>query len=126
VSTVSFVASVLLGIAFVVAGGSKLAAGAAWAGQASALGAPRFAAPILPWIEIGVGAALIAQLAEPFAAVAAIAMLFGFTGLIAARLAEGERPPCACFGAWSATPIGPWHLARNFGLMMVGMLALYP
>ena len=123
-STVSLVASILLGIAFVVAGGSKLAAGRSWPTQARDLGAPAVVVPVLPWVEIVVGAALIAQLLEPVPAVLAILLLLVFTGLIAARLAAGERPPCACFGAWSAKPIGPGHLARNFGLMALGLLAL--
>ncbi len=125
-SDVSLVASVLLGVAFVVAGAAKLAAGDEWPAQAAGLGAPRVAIGPLPWIELALGAALVAQLAEPWPAVAAIVLLVGFSGLIARRLAAGAHPPCACFGAWSARPIGPAHLARNFGLMVLGLLALYP
>lgn len=125
-STVSLIASIALGAAFVVAGGSKLAAGPAWPAQAVALGAPRIVVPLVPWVELAVGAALIAQLAEPVPAVVAILLLTAFSGLIAVRLAAGEHPACACFGAWSASPIGPLHLARNGGLMVLGLLALYP
>ena len=39
-SAVSLVASLLLGAAFVLAGGSKLAAGLAWEAQARELGRP--------------------------------------------------------------------------------------
>jgi uncharacterized membrane protein YphA (DoxX/SURF4 family) len=126
VSTVSLFASILLGTAFVLAGASKLAAGPAWAVQARGLGAPSRSIRVVPWFELAVGAALIAQLAEPVPAVVAIIVLLVFTGLIVGRMAAGERPPCACFGAWSARPIGPSHLARNFGLLLLGLLSLYP
>lgn len=120
------VASVLLGVAFVVAGGSKLAAGQAWSVQAHDLGAPRFLIPTLPWLELCVGGSLIVQLLEPVPAVVAIVMLIGFTALIGVRLQQGRRPVCACFGNWSAKPIGPAHLARNAALMLLGLISLYP
>lgn len=125
-STISFVASVLLGVAFVVAGGSKLAGGQAWSVQAHDLGAPRFLIPTLPLLELGVGGALIVQLLEPVPAVIAIVLLVGFTALIGVRLQQGRHPACACFGTWSAKPIGPAHLARNAALMLLGLISLYP
>lgn len=125
-SIVSLLASVLLGVVFVVAGASKIALGARWPAQARDLGAPGWAAAVVPWLELAVGAALIVQLVEPVPAVVAIVLLLSFTGLIAIRLAEGKRPQCACFGAWSAKPIGPGHIARNAGLLVLGLLALYP
>jgi uncharacterized membrane protein YphA (DoxX/SURF4 family) len=121
---VSLIASVLLGAAFVVAGASKLAAREAWPAQAVGLGAPFFVVPYVPWVELAVGAALIAQVAEPIPALVAIMLLLLFSLLIAKRLSEGRRPACACFGAWSAKPIGPEHLARNAGLLVLGVLAM--
>lgn len=123
-NAVGVAASVLLGVAFAVAGGSKLAAGPAWPVQAAALGAPPLAIPTLPWIELSIGAALVAQLARPIPAIAALVLLVAFTVLIVARLAAGDRPVCACFGAWSATPIGAGHLVRNAALMGLGVVAL--
>lgn len=123
-STVALVASVVLGVAFLVAGGSKLAAGDGWPAQAAGLGAPRIAVPTLPWIELAVGAALVFRLVPPWPAAVALALLGAFTVLIAVRLAEGERPPCACFGAWSSKPIGPSHLVRNGALIALGVLSL--
>lgn len=125
-STVSLVASILLGLAFLLAGGSKLAAGPTWSVHARGLGAPPASIRVVPWFELAVGAALIAQLIEPVPAIVAIIVLLVFTALIVRRLLEGRRPPCACFGAWSAKPIGPGHLARNFGLLLLGLLSLYP
>lgn len=109
-------ASVLLGIAFLVAGGSKLAAGDAWPEQARGIGAPGPVVPILPWFELALGAVLVVQLAPVVAAVVALAVLTAFTVLIVLRLAQGRHPPCACFGAWSASPLGWGHVARNAAL----------
>jgi len=122
--TVALVASVVLGIAFVVAGGSKIAAGPSWPDQARGLGAPTWVIPAVPWIEIAVGAMLIVQFGAPWPSLAALVMLIAFTVLIAVALRQGRRPPCACFGAWSAKPIGVGHLVRNGALMVLALLSL--
>jgi uncharacterized membrane protein YphA (DoxX/SURF4 family) len=123
-SSLAVVASVLLGLAFVVAGGSKVAAGPAWPDQARGLGAPSFVIPVVPWFEIVLGAILIVQLAPVAAGVVALATLLVFTGLIARRLAQGHHPPCACFGAWSAKPLGPGHLVRNGVLIVLAVVTI--
>ena len=123
-STVGVVASILLGLAFVLAGGSKIAAGPSWPAQASGLGAPDWAVPVVPWTEVVVGALLVAQFARRPAAVVAGALLIAFTVLIVLRLSQGRHPPCACFGAWSSTPIGWGHVARNGVLLALAALAL--
>ncbi len=122
--TVAVVASIFVGVAFLVAGASKLAAGRAWPRQAADLGAPRIVVPVLPWVELAIGAALVVQLGRPYVAIAAVSLLVAFSVLIALRLSQGRRPTCACFGAWSAKPIGPGHLFRNGALIALGVLAL--
>ena len=124
-TAVGVIASVVVGLAFLVAGGSKLSAGPAWPATATDLGAPRLAVPVLPWVELAVGAALVAQLAVPLPAVLALALLAAFSVLIVVRLREGRRPACACFGAWSAKPIGAGHLARNAALAAAAVIALF-
>jgi uncharacterized membrane protein YphA (DoxX/SURF4 family) len=119
------VAAILLGLAFLLAGGSKIAAGESWPVEAHGLGAPAWTIPIVPWIEIALGALLVTQLAPVVAAVAAAALLIVFTWLIARRLVAGEHPPCACFGAWSSSPIGWRHLARNGGLLVLAVVAAF-
>jgi uncharacterized membrane protein YphA (DoxX/SURF4 family) len=121
---IAFVASVVLGVAFVVAGGSKLAAGEQWPAQARGLGAPQWSIPIVPWMELALGAVLVAQVARRAAAIAALAVLVAFTGLIVMRLREGRHPPCACFGAWSAKPLGVGHVVRNAVLAALAVVAL--
>ncbi len=123
-SSLATVAAVVLGVAFLVAGGSKIAAGDQWPEQARGLGAPAFVLPVLPWFEIVLGAVLVVQVATVVAAIVALATLMVFTVLIVRRLAQGRHPPCACFGAWSAKPLGWGHVARNVALMIVAVVAL--
>jgi uncharacterized membrane protein YphA (DoxX/SURF4 family) len=123
-SAVGLVASILLGLVFLVSGGAKLAAGPAWPEEARGLGAPPFVVPVLPWFEIALGAILVMQLAPTMAAVVALLVLVGFTVLILRRLAEGQRPPCACFGAWSTKPLGRGHVVRNVGFIALAVVAL--
>lgn len=123
-NTVSLVASIALGMTFVVAGAAKVASGPLWPQHVADLGAPKIAGPVLPWVELLIGAALVAQLFEPFAAWAAIALTVAFTALIARRLSQGRRPVCACFGAWSAKPLGAGHLVRNAAILVLGVLSV--
>jgi uncharacterized membrane protein YphA (DoxX/SURF4 family) len=125
VHTVAVVASVVVGLVFVVAGAAKVAQGARWPAQAAQLGAPRAIAPVVPWWEMIVGALLVVQLATPWPAIAALMTLLVFTALIARLLAAGEHPPCACFGSWAAAPLGPRHVARNIVLLALVTLALF-
>ena len=119
------VAAIVVGIVFIVAGASKLAVGDGWRRQAAELGAPSFSVTPLPWLELAVGAALVVHLGKPVPAVLAIALLIAFSALLIARLREGRRPPCACFGAWSASPIGARHLVRNGVLTVLAVVALW-
>ncbi len=118
------VASILVGAAFLLAGGAKIAAGPGWQAQARGLGVPTRAVSFLPGLEIGIGALLCAQLARPAPALIAVAMLSVFTGLLSLRLAQGRHPPCACFGSWSAKPISWRHVARNVALIALAVIAL--
>ena len=117
------VAYICLGVAFLVAGGAKLAA-PSWPAQAHELGAPGVVIPFVPWVEIIVGALLCVQLVRPVPAIIALAMLVVFTGLLVLRLAQGKHPPCACFGSWSARPLGWRHLVRNAVLMALAVIAI--
>lgn len=118
------IASVLLGIAFLVAGGSKLAAGPSWPEQARGLGAPAVVVPALPWIELALGAVLVVQLAPAAAGTLSLVLLGAFTTLIVRRLGQGRHPPCACFGAWSATPLGWGHVVRNLALAALAVVTI--
>jgi hypothetical protein len=69
------------------------------------------------------GAVLISQIARGYVGSVAALVLVAFTSLILVRLTQGERPPCACFGGWSATPLGAWHVVRNCALIVLAMVA---
>jgi len=79
-------------------------------------------AAALPIVELVVGAMLIAQLARRAAAVVAAILLLAFTVLLVVRLVQGRRPPCACFGALSAKPIGWGNVVRNGVLIVVAIV----
>jgi hypothetical protein len=123
-NTVALIAGAIVGGAMVVAGASKLAAGPAWPAQAAGLGVRGPVVAVIPWIELAVGSLTAFQVAAPWPAVAAAALLLIFTGLIARLLAQGKHPPCACFGAWSAKPLGIGHLVRNALLLAAAAIAI--
>ena len=124
-SAASVIASVVVGVAFLIAGGAKIAAGASWPVQARGLGAPSFVIPFVPWTEIVVGALLCVRIAEPVPGTIALAMLIVFSALLALRLAQGQHPPCACFGSWSSKPLGWRHLARNGLLIAAAVVSFF-
>ena len=124
-NTLAYFATLTLGAVFLVAGGSKLAAGREWPAQARALGAPSWSARPLPWIELAIGALLMTLMWYPVPTVVALALLLAFTALVIMRLAEGRHPPCACFGSWSAKPLGPRHVIRNVSFIGVALLSLF-
>jgi hypothetical protein len=117
-------ASIVLGALMCVAGGAKVIMGDRWPVEARAMGAPSWASPIVPWFEIALGAALIAQLWRAPVSIVAILMLQVFTLLLVANIGRGHRPVCACFGSWSAKPIGASHVARNVAMMGLAVVAL--
>lgn len=120
--TVAILASVALGVTFLVAGAAKVVSGPLWTVNARALGAPRVVIPAVPWLEIVIGALLCAQIARVPMALAAAALLVAFTALLLMRLVHGEHPVCSCFGTWRATPLGWRHVARNIALIGIALL----
>jgi hypothetical protein len=124
---IALIAAVLLGGAMVMAGAAKVAARAAWPVQAREMGAPEFVIPVLPWVELAIGATLIVGVGDVRrgAAAAAALLLMGFSVQIARLLRRGQRPVCACFGSWSARPLGVRHLSRNLGLVVLAALSVW-
>ena len=121
-SLVGRLAGVALGIVLLVAGIAKRA-DRRWPEDAAALDTPAWAIPVLPWFEVLLGAVLVAGLARPAAAALAGLVLLAFTGVLILNLAQGRRPPCACFGVSSHRPIGPWSLVRNLVLLALAAIA---
>lgn len=118
------IASIGLGVMFVVSGVYKLADGPSWPRQAADMGVRRSLALVVPWYELALGVALISTLASPWAEIVAALTLAVFTIVIVQRLRDGSRPPCACFGSRSNRPLGLRHLARNAALLVVAAIAV--
>src|SRR5437016_1586190 len=93
-----------------------------WPDTARQFGAPDWVVPVLPWVEVGVGIGVGAQL-WPAAAVA-LFLLVVFTVLAGRQLQRGNRVPCGCFGALSRRPISGAMLARNVVLCVMAAVAL--
>lgn len=80
--------------------------------------------PLVPWWELVVGASLLVGLAKPWPAVAATVTIAAFTALLLRVLRRGEHPPCACFGTWSAAPLGVRHVVRNVALLCLAVVSV--
>ncbi len=117
------VAEKLLALVFLAAGATKLASGRQWSADAAQLGSPRVMVPFVPWWELAVGAVLAVGLARPWGAVAAALSLVAFSAALIRLLRRGQHPPCACFGSWSARPIGWGHVVRNAGFLALAAVA---
>ena len=110
-------ASAALGAVFLLSGVLKVSAPQQWRAQSAGLGVARPIATVVPFAEVVIGALLVTQVARRVVALAAAALLVGFTTLLVLRLLQGRRPPCACFGAWTTKPIGWRNVARNAVLL---------
>lgn len=91
--------------------------------QAADLHVPRRLAAMVPAVELTLGIVSIVAVWLPWSAYAAIIVLILFSVVIARRLIDGSRPPCACFGARSSRRLGLVDLARNLGLLALASLA---
>ena len=122
-SFAGWLAGAVLGVVLLVAGSAKRV-DRGWPSAAAALGTPAWAIAPLPWFEIGLGAVLISGLVRPLALALAAILLVLFTVLIVVNLAQGRRPPCACFGARAREPISEVSVVRNLGLLALAAVAL--
>lgn len=120
------VARIALGVLFLASGALKLS-DPSWPGAARAMGAPRWTVPLFGPVEIVLGAGLAAGVAKPWPAWLALVLLAAFSAALARmlRLPRDERPACACFGRWSAKPVGAGSLLRNGLLAALAVLALF-
>lgn len=121
--TVAVIAALFVAGVFLVSGASKIAAPAPWRASLTALGLPAWLAVPVPAVELVVGALLLVQWQRSAVAWVAVAVLGAFTVLLVRRLAQGQRPPCACFGSLSAKPIGAGHVARNAVFVAAALVA---
>jgi uncharacterized membrane protein YphA (DoxX/SURF4 family) len=92
-----------------------------WLDQASALGVTRSIARWVPWTELVLGAALITGVAYPLSPVAAAVLCAAFTAVVVRAVAAGKHQVCACFGNWSARPVGATTVMRNVVLTVLAV-----
>lgn len=115
-------AGVVVGATLLVSGVLKQSS-RQWPAQAASLGVSRSLARVVPPIEIALGALLVAGVARAWTGWAAVVLLAAFTAFLVRRLRQGVRVPCACFGALSNRPVGPWSVVRNVVLIAAAVLA---
>ena len=129
-SAVGFVSGVLLGLVFVWSGASKLRAGEHW----KVAGTPFSTAHAhidrvlergLPWIEIVLGAVLVAQISPVLFGPVGGVLLFGFTISLLRVVRSGEATPCMCFGAASQANVTWRHVVRNLGLIALAVATTF-
>jgi uncharacterized membrane protein YphA (DoxX/SURF4 family) len=114
---------IVVGALFLISGVLKLR-DRQWPTAAAEFGTPRVLVPVLPWLEVVLGALLVVQLGGPWVPVAALVLLLAFTVAVILQLARGRRVPCACFGAASTRPIDRVTVARNLALIALMLVAI--
>jgi uncharacterized membrane protein YphA (DoxX/SURF4 family) len=119
------IAAAVVGLVFLVSGVAKLASPDTWRRQASSLSTPRAVVGCLPFVEVALGALLVAQVARRPLAIVAALVLAVFAAALAAQLVRGRRPVCACFGGLSSRPISWWSVLRNVALIGVAVVAAF-
>lgn len=117
------VARVVLGAVLTWAGFLKLRDPRGWLRQAADMGVGRPLAMVVPWVEVVTGVSVAVGLLMPWSAAAAGVLLLAFTVVIGLRIADGSRPPCACFGARSQRPLGSLDVLRNVALLGLVVIA---
>lgn len=121
---IAHLAGGILGLVMCFAGGTKIAMGRRWPIEARSMGAPAMVIPVLPWIEIMVGALLVSRVLPVATGLIALVLIVTFTALIISNVVAGRRPVCACFGTWSARPLGWQHVVRNGFLAVLAVLSI--
>jgi uncharacterized membrane protein YphA (DoxX/SURF4 family) len=116
-------AAVALGAVLLISGVGKLADARRWRAEGAELFGVPVVLGVLPYLEVVLGALLIAGWRQPVVATAAALLLGAFTALLVVRLAQGRHPPCACFGRLSHTPLGRGHVVRDLGLIGLAVIA---
>ena len=126
---VAAIAAVIVGVVFLVSAVAKFARPDQWRAQAGelVLGSrrPVRAFDAVPAVEAVLGALLLVQWQRTTVALIAAAVLCVFTALLVVRLAQGRRPPCACFGTLTTKPISWMTVARNLVLIALALVAAF-
>ena len=121
-------ARVALLLTFALAGTTKLLDPRTTRGVLVDFAMPERAAPaasiVLPWLELFVCALLASAWGIFEGAALGLALLGGFTLVVAVTLRGGRRPECQCFGHLTKGPIGGRTIARNLALSLAPLMIL--
>lgn len=79
----------------------------------------------LPSLELCVAGALLWPRYARGAALLALGMLAVFTVAMGQAMARGIDLSCGCFGGAAQSPVGWGNIARNLGLMVLALAALW-
>lgn len=115
-------ARIAVGVVLLVAGVAKLCQ-PAWPATATAFGAPAWLVPVLPWVEILLGALLVSGVGLPWTALVAAGLIAAFAIAVGLRVRRGDAVPCGCFGETSPQPVGRDTVIRNALLVIMALLA---
>lgn len=126
---VAFIASVALGVTFLISGVSKLRdPGAFLLGVLDYRVLPprlaRLYGRILPFAELVCGLALVAGLWSLIASIFAAALLVSFLLAVTINLARGRRLDCHCFGSRQSEPLGWTTVVRLCVLLACAVLVI--
>jgi hypothetical protein len=128
VGALSLGVELFIGAFLLVMGGLKIRAGASAVIAAVAryeIGSvdhQRLFARFLPWIEMGLGIALILGLARDLTALSAGALLAAFEMAMARSLGSGRRHSCGCGGDRGSSLIS-WTLVARNGVLVAALTA---
>lgn len=85
-----------------------------------------WAAAMLPWVEVVLGAALVMNRCVPAAATAGCALLAVFMGALGYDLARGIDVACGCFSTNAdAAPNAALSLTRDGGILLLGLVVFW-
>src|SRR5437763_2847506 len=118
-----FVVRIVLGVTFLMSGIAKLASGE-WTAVAQRFGTPQWLTPLLPPIEIILGALLVVQIGGPWVPLITLFMLLVFTAAITVHVLRKDEVPCGCFGESTAKSVSPATIARNVALCALTIVAV--
>jgi uncharacterized membrane protein YphA (DoxX/SURF4 family) len=79
----------------------------------------------LPWVEIGLGALLVAGLGLWPAGLAAGALMVFFTAIVTRDLRQNKGATCACFGRFSNEPVSELTVLRDLFLVVLAGLIIF-
>jgi uncharacterized membrane protein YphA (DoxX/SURF4 family) len=128
VSTIAFIAGLIVAGLFVWSGVAKLvdvpATNTAIA-ELTRRRVPRYGAATLVVAELMTALCLVIPATRRIGCVLSIGLLAIFSTVIAARLREGVAPVCQCFGSRNAQPISSINLIRNAAIGVLTIVALF-